>query len=169
MSDKGIDRSLDLYEMHRADIPWLAGVVAEAGIPLDVVPPNITVCGPVVLDVAPAEKQDPELAAWLARAPTVLVNLGSTVSYTEDMATRMALSLLPIFEQSDAQILWKFRKVREYNQGDAWSAPLGEYINNGRLRLESWLNVDPMSLLKTGHVAVSVHHGGANCYFETVL
>lgn len=38
----------------------------------------------------------------------------------------------------------------------------------GRFRLENWLNADPAALLEIGHIILSVHHGGSNCYHEAV-
>lgn len=61
----------------------------------------------------------------------------------------------------------KMSKESEYS--DDFKLPVQEFIDNGRLRLASWLHVDPTSILESGHVIASVHHGGANCYHETVL
>ncbi|KND90772.1 hypothetical protein TOPH_04610 [Tolypocladium ophioglossoides CBS 100239] len=59
------------------------------------------------------------------------------------------------------------QKIGAYS--DAFLGPVEKYLRNGRLRIEKWLNVDPVSLLNTGDAALSVHHGGANCYREAVL
>ena len=156
-------------DYHRDDLPYLSATVLEAGLPVTKIPENVTACGPVVLDVAPAEQQDPELVAWLSRAPTVLINLGSSVKYTEAMARAMTEALVPVFESTDAQVLWKFRKTGHYESENRFREPVEKYIQSGRLRLEEWLHVDPVSLMNTGLITVSVHHGGANCYYETVL
>lgn len=175
LTERGVKDPINFMEVHRDDVPWLSMSFPEAGLPLDYIPPNVTSCGPIVLDVAPAEEQNPELTAWLKRAPTMLVNLGSSVSYTRSRAVTMAEALKTVLDTTDVQVLWKFRKVRASAlnsteaYGDDWREPFEKYIANGRLRLESWLNVDPTALLNTGDIAVSVHHGGANCYFETVL
>lgn len=138
----------------------------EACIPLDHIPSYVKPCGPIVLDVAPAEQQDGELVTWLAGAPTMLVNLGSVIKYTEARALALGGALAIVLETTQAQVLWKFRKLGEYDDG--FLDPLLPHIASGRLRIESWLNVDPGSLLMSGHIAVSVHHGGANCYHEAV-
>ena len=49
----------------------------NAIIPIPVIPPNVTCAGPMVLSTAPAAEQDAELAVWLKKAPTVMINLGS--------------------------------------------------------------------------------------------
>ena len=63
--------------LHRPDVPWITMDTEGASIPVDVVPANVTRAGPILMDAAPAAAQDPELAAWLGNAPTVLFNLGS--------------------------------------------------------------------------------------------
>lgn len=165
--ERGVSNPINFFEGHSGDVPWLMMSIPEASLPLDVIPGYVKPCGPIVLDVAPAEQQNPELAAWLGRAPTVLINLGSVVKYTEARAVALAGALAHVLESSGSQILWKFRKLGEYD--DAFLAPVEQYIASGRLRLESWLNVDPVSLLQSGHISLSVHHGGANCYHEAVL
>jgi hypothetical protein len=41
-------------------------------------------------------------------------------------------------------------------------------IKEGRVRIETWLKAEPNALLGSGNVVASVHHGGANSYFEAV-
>lgn len=140
----------------------------EAELPLEYIPDNIYVAGPLVLDVAPAETQSAELAAWVKKAPTMLINLGSAVRYEEPMAQVMADAIVLLLDKDkDVQVLWKMQKEGEF--GDDFLQSARKYIEGGRLRLESWLEVDPTSLFKTGAVVASVHHGGANCFYEAIL
>ncbi|RFU76259.1 glycosyltransferase family 1 [Trichoderma arundinaceum] len=164
---QGIPRAVNLFETFRQDVPWIAMSYPEAGYPLEYIPDNFRVVGPVVLDTAPAETQSAELAGWIKKAPTILVNLGSGFRYEELRAGVMAEAIAAVLDAADVQILWKMRKSQEYS--DDFLGPVKEYIDNGRLRLESWLDVDPASLYNTGDIVVSVHHGGANCFYETVL
>ncbi|KFA72664.1 hypothetical protein S40288_03412 [Stachybotrys chartarum IBT 40288] len=166
LRDKGVQNPLDFVSGPNEEQPWLLMSFPEANAPLTRIPPGAVICGPMVLDLAPAEQQDPELAAWLKRAPTVLVNLGSAVMYTEQRASAMAASFAEVLEKTDVQILWKFRKSGELDDG--FLKPIDKYVESGRVRLENWLNVDPPSLLQTGDVVLSVHHGGANCFYETI-
>lgn len=83
------------------------------------------------------------------------------------MAQIMAEALLPVFEATDVQVLWKFRKASVYN--DDFLKPVQKYVDSGRLRLEDWLKIDPVSMLRAGYITLSVHHGGANCYSEALL
>ncbi|KAL6870391.1 family 1 glycosyltransferase [Trichoderma novae-zelandiae] len=167
LEQHGIPRPVNLFEMSRQDVPWIAMSYPEAGYPIEVIPDNFRIVGPLVLDVAPAETQSAGLAAWLKQAPTILVNLGSAFRYEESRAVVMAEAIAVVLDATDAQILWKMRKTGVY--GDDFLEPLRKHVEAGRLRLETWLEVDPMSLYKTGDIAVSVHHGGANCYYEAVL
>ncbi|KAK8050853.1 hypothetical protein PG993_002238 [Apiospora rasikravindrae] len=122
-------------------------------IPVDIVPPNVTCTGPMVISVAPAAKQDAELTAWLARGgkgKTIFINLGSSISeYNSEQASTMAAAIRATLEKhTDVQ--------------------LSDLIASGRVRISGWLNVDPVSLLETGDIVASVHHGGSNCYHEAV-
>jgi hypothetical protein len=44
---------------------------------------------------------------------------------------------------------------------------LGNEIQAGRVRVVDWLTLDPLALLMEGNVMCSVHHGGANSFFES--
>ncbi|KAH8163600.1 hypothetical protein CIB48_g4642 [Xylaria polymorpha] len=121
---------------------------------------------PIIFDAEPAAEQDPELVAWLSRAPTVLVNLGSLFTYPEHHATAMALAIEEVLAKTDVQVLWKMAK--EEGVPDNYTLPVKSLIDQGRLRVVDWLTVSPASILETGHITASVHHGGANCYHEAI-
>lgn len=74
---RGLKDPINFLKMHRPDVPWITMNTEGASIPVDVVPTNVTCAGPILLSVAPASEQDPELARWVGRGPTVLINLGS--------------------------------------------------------------------------------------------
>jgi hypothetical protein len=152
--------------VYTKDLLWLTQSSFESDFPMTVIPSNVVPCGPIFLSTAPAAEQDKELATWLQKAPTVLINLGSSVNYDEKAATEMAKAVKELLETSSVQILWKFNKRREFP--DLFLADLMESIAQGRLRLEKWIKIDPASMLETGNVVLSVHHGGANCYHEAV-
>ncbi|KAI1361827.1 hypothetical protein F5Y08DRAFT_313722 [Xylaria arbuscula] len=148
------------------DRPWLSQDLDGASIALDVVPPNVTRAGPIVFEAEPAIEQDPELVAWLARAPTVLVNLGSLFTYSEHYATTMALALEEVLAKTDVQVLWKMSYAEGVPQN--YTLPAQKILDQGRLKVTQWLTVSPASILDTGHIVASVHHGGANCYHEAI-
>ncbi len=166
LAAKGLRDPINFFGLHRPDVPWLTQGVPEASLPVDVMPPNVTCIGPVLVSVAPAAEQDPDLAAWLAQKPTVLINLGSTVSYSEKRATAMVRALVPVLDKLDGiQVLWKLMKEGNYTDASLL-APIRHHVDSGRVRIERWLSVDPTAILETGHVAAFVHHGGAGCYHE---
>jgi hypothetical protein len=75
----GLRDPINFLALHRPDVPWITMTTKGASIPVDYVPPNVFCAGPMYLSVATAAEQDAELADWLKNAPTVLLNLGSTV------------------------------------------------------------------------------------------
>ncbi|WZH43095.1 uncharacterized protein QYS62_004097 [Fusarium acuminatum] len=159
---KGIADPLNFLGAYRHDAPWVTVTTEGASIPADYIPPNVTATNPIILSVAPA----PELVEWLKKAPTILINLGSTVMYTEAQASVMIQAITKVLDQLNVQFLWKFNKYGNYSNNIF--LPVQRYIENGQLRLERWLTVDPTSILETGRFIASVHHGGANCYNEAV-
>lgn len=165
----GIKDPINFYKMYRQDAPWITMDTEGVSIPVDFVPPNVTRAGPIVLSGAPAEEQDPKLVAWMRKAPTLLINLGSSVHWSETQATVMSQAVANVMrEQPGLQILWKFKKWGNYSDEEVLRKPLGEYLDSGRLRMERWLPVDPTSLLESGLMVASVHHGGSNCFHEAI-
>lgn len=77
LRERGLADPLNFLSLHRSDVPWITMNTEGAAIPVDVIPANVTCAGPIVLSSAPAAEQDAEMAAWVKRAPTVLINLGS--------------------------------------------------------------------------------------------
>ncbi|KAH6954423.1 hypothetical protein DER45DRAFT_312053 [Fusarium avenaceum] len=162
----GLQEPLNLFGMHRPDVPWITQNTEGAMIPVDYVPPNVTCVGPILLSGASAAEQDPETAAWMKRSPTVLINLGSNLAYDETRATIMSLAITELLSRTGVQVLWKFNKLGKYP--DTFMEGLIPYLGSERLRMPNWLTADPSSLLETGDIIASVHHGGSNCYHEAI-
>jgi hypothetical protein len=78
----------------------------------------------------------------------------------------MVGAIVDVLTQTDVQVLWKFNKYGEYSDDEL--APLKQFLDSGRLRLSNWLPIDVLSLLETGDIVASVHHGGSNCFHEAV-
>ncbi|KAL2832930.1 hypothetical protein BDW59DRAFT_157079 [Aspergillus cavernicola] len=135
------------HNMHMQwdDVPLLSGDLPEAGLLLSYYPPNVTVCGPMVLDTPLASEEHPELRR----------------------AIDMSVAVLRVLQESSTQVIWKFEPEGKVNDG--WRVLLQRYIDRGRLRIETRPNVDPASLVKTGKIDVWVHHGGAATYHEAVI
>ncbi|RGP72018.1 2-hydroxyacylsphingosine 1-beta-galactosyltransferase [Fusarium longipes] len=161
LRERGLKDPINFFGMYRDDVPWITVTAEGASIPVDFLPSNVTLTNPIVLSVAPAEEQDPVLVEWLKKTPTVLINLGSTVA-----ASVMTQAIAQVLDKVDIQFLWKFNKFGNYS--DDVFLPVKKHLDSGRLKLERWLTVDPTSLLESGLVVASIHHGGANCYNEAV-
>ncbi|KAJ3488220.1 hypothetical protein NLG97_g6239 [Lecanicillium saksenae] len=144
----------------------------EIDFPFDVMPKHMIPCGPIVRPSAQVQDADPGLAKWLAQKSTVLVNLGTHASYDENHARSMAGALDSLLKKANTlgkplQILWKLN-AREYT--DDPTVMLKEFMSEwaDAVRIVSWLEVEPISILTSGHIVCSVNHGGANSFFEAV-
>jgi hypothetical protein len=170
LKEKGLSDPMNFFKVYNAEMTWITSSTPEIDFPIEYLPDNVKTCGPIYLDSAPAEEQDPELAAWLDKAPTMLINLGSTVSYSKETASEMLEAIKTVLDQTKVQVLWKVmkREITANQLPDDYLDQVKEYVDNGRLRVEKWIKIDPAAMMRTGNIVASVHHGGANCYHETV-
>ncbi|KAK8091401.1 uncharacterized protein PG998_015216 [Apiospora kogelbergensis] len=140
LREHGIRDPINFYRLHRPHVPWLTQTTEGASIPVDVVPPNVTCTGPIVLSAAPA--------------------------YTSEQASTMAAAIRATLDkQAGIQVLWKMPNSAERG---AELEQLSDYMASGRVEIAGWFKADPVSLLETGDIMASVHHGGSNCYHEAV-
>lgn len=146
----------------------------EIDFPFDVMPPHIIGCGPIVKPPAPLDETDPDLAKWLARRPTIYVNRGTHATYDEQQTIEMAGALRFVLKKAQRagmklQVLWKLRTRSGGGGESSVAATLGaELMKDDTVRVTDWVEPEPMSILESGHIICSVHHGGANSYFEAV-
>jgi hypothetical protein len=141
----------------------------DASIPVEFVPNGVTCAGAIVLDSAPAEQQDAELAAWVQRAPTIIVNLGSLFRYTPERAALMAKAIQRVLAANfEVQVLWKVARNADVVGDDTFSEALAKQLGQDRVRIMDWLTVDMLPLLQLDKVVVSVHHGGSSSFNEAV-
>ncbi|KAE8350897.1 hypothetical protein BDV28DRAFT_150494 [Aspergillus coremiiformis] len=133
-------------------------------------PDSFVLCGPILRPCATIAEEDPELASWLERRPTVLVNLGSIVMYTnDDLRELMEGFRILLDKRPDIQILWKIMKGSgTVAENTTLPDDLRIVIAEGRVRVESWLAGEPICILRSGHVQCMVHHGGSNSYHEAI-
>jgi hypothetical protein len=176
LKENGIANPVDAFTVYRPDnLTWISQGSLDADFPLSVIPQNVKAYGPIVLATASAAEQDEDMASWLERAPTVMINLGSHVDYDERSAREMAGAIKILLEQTEVQILWKFNKRRSVDGKVAIDFPmdfldeLSQDITSGRLRMEKWLIIDPPAMLETGNSIAAVHHGGANSFYEAMM
>ncbi|QSZ29829.1 hypothetical protein DSL72_004347 [Monilinia vaccinii-corymbosi] len=154
------------FVTYSKDIEYLLPTGREFDLKLPYIPKNVTTCGPLTLPSHTLSQTDPELLAWLRRNPTVLINLGShvygSVKFNRQLATatRILLSRNPRM-----QVLWKLKPTA--SGSDAATADILAPVAD-RVQRVKWLRAEPISILRSGHIIASVHHGGANSYFESV-
>ncbi|KAH8895948.1 UDP-Glycosyltransferase/glycogen phosphorylase [Thozetella sp. PMI_491] len=141
------------------------------------IPSDVVTCGPIVRPAARLSGVDAELEQWLSKGPTVLINLGSLVKNTEEEAVEMAMAVRILLEESSKgknssslQVLWKLKLAGDasFDEKSPIYDILKTEIESGRIRVTSWIEADPVSILASGHIICSVHHGGANTYNEAV-
>lgn len=163
----------------------LANSRKETDFPLDYSPARhrhtLTACGPIIMAAPPIEEADPELAKWMAGGPVVFICLGTHFIMTEELALQMASALKALFSRAEStgvmkglRVLWKLRrpkgeKTYSIDEGSAVYEILGEYMREDRVKVSSWLEATPISILESGHVVCSVNHGGASSYNEAVM
>ncbi|KAE8149115.1 hypothetical protein BDV25DRAFT_130633 [Aspergillus avenaceus] len=150
------------------DYPILLPTRKETEYPC-YLPDNFTQCGPILRPSGPITEEDPDLASWLARHPTVLVNLGSHLTYTDEVMGEFMKAFRMLWDKRPGvQILWKILTKTGKVSEEALPSDLRAAIAGGQVRVESWLAVEPVSILKSGHVQCMVHHGGSNSYHEAI-
>jgi hypothetical protein len=166
LKSMGITKPFFLPNIYNERYRHISAGSLAADFPLTSLPKHVVPCGPIFLSTASAAQQDPELADWLLKRPTVLINLGSIYTYTELAAREMATALDTLFETTNCQVLWKFNKRSNFS--DDFLGIFDLHLTRDRIRLETWLATDPAALMETGNVVVSVNHGGASSYHEAV-
>ncbi|RCI09209.1 hypothetical protein L249_1521 [Ophiocordyceps polyrhachis-furcata BCC 54312] len=149
------------------------GTLPELDFPA-AVPSHLVPCGPIIRNAPPVRDADPHLEGWLARGPTLYVNLGSLCPIAETQARELALAIKSVLDALPRlQVLWKLKRDGDYSvskPGDCIHDALNEELKADRVRVAiDWLSVEPSSILGSGHVVCSMHHGGANSFFEAVV
>jgi hypothetical protein len=127
-----------------------------------IIPDDIICCGPILQVSPPLEEIDKRLFDWISSRATVLVVLGSHIRMNKSEAQKILTALRILLDKRpDVQVLWKLMKVGDFQLD-------GADVDGDRLRVTSWLEADPMSLLRTGKLICVVNHGGSNSYHEAL-
>lgn len=156
----------------RPDRLHLSPALKELDWPFEV-PDNVIPCGPILLPCASVEQQDPELNEWFKKGPTILVNLGTLYAPDPTVAFKISTGLkmfLDSWSDKTVQILWKL-PIHPHDKDDVYVdsvKPLEEETKADRVRIQAWFEVEPMAMLETGNIVLSVHHGGANSWYEAI-
>jgi hypothetical protein len=169
---------VDLMRDPPPSLKIVLGTLPELDFP-GVIPSHIFPCGPIIRSARALSEVDPELEAWLSKRPTLYINLGSICQLEEERALELARALVVVLEQAQLaashspglQVLWKLSKFGQYSTdaGSKMHEVLGRWVDSGSVRIVDWLQPEPFAVLKSGHIACIVHHGGANSFNEAVL
>jgi hypothetical protein len=149
-------------------VPWFFPSLPEIDLPLTFIPKNVTPCGPIIRNFAAVIDTDAELARWLARKPTVVINLGSLYRFDERSADSMLGAIEFLLERvGNVQVLWKLRPLRD---GDHWVGEMRMRLggDGGRVKVVDWVSAEPAAVLASKDVILAVHHGGASSYHEAI-
>lgn len=167
LKEKGIKKPIDFAGLYTPAVPWLTQTLPGAHLPFARIPQNVKLTGPI--NLAGLEEKSPEakeLLEWV-QSPTMMVCLGSGFRFHEDQARIMLEALHNVLiEEPGVQILWKLAKMETFED---------QFLKNsvkesgGRLRIETWLEVEPPTLLQEGNIVLYVHHGGAGAFHDAIL
>lgn len=129
-------------------------------------------CGPIVIPFEPIEERDPALTKWLDNGPTVMINLGSHVVSDDKIAREVGGAIRILLDHHNTkgngqmQVLWKAKASGDVDR--VVRDMVGKEIKEGRVKVVAWLDPEPVSVLQHPNVVCTVHHGGANSFFEAV-
>ncbi|KAH8647389.1 hypothetical protein BX600DRAFT_153379 [Xylariales sp. PMI_506] len=167
LKKRGLKNPIDFMGLYRSEVPWVTQTLPGAHIPLDVIPQNVWLTGPINLAGVEADSEhNNELRQWLRRNPTVLIALGSGFQYSMPQAKAMTEAITRILGNvPNVQFLWKMDKLADFDGGFLEDA-IG--TSSDRLRVYRWLDVEPASLLHSGDIIASIHHGGSGSYHDAI-
>ena len=121
--------------------------------------------GPLVLDTTPVEVADPELARWLDRGETVMMCMGTHYHYTESQVRAIVDGFLgAVGHDSRIQFFWKLSGKDRFE--GVIDGLLANPKDRERFRIVDWIDADPAAVMDHPNVVASIHHGGANSYYE---
>ncbi|KAI1102904.1 glycosyltransferase family 1 protein [Jackrogersella minutella] len=166
-NERGIQGNLSTkYNMFDFNLFYLTQARPQTDFPLSYIPDNLIGCGPILPPFEPLEKADPELARWIRARPTVIINMGSHITYKGNQINEVLSAIQEIAERHPGiQILWKCPKPSKEEDVPAVDADLF----GDRIRIITWLPSTPVACLTASKsVLAYVHHGGSNSFHEAV-
>ena len=166
LESNGVPDPINFYGLHRPDVPWITQTTHAVAVPMDLVPQNVTCAGPITLSTASVEDQDADLLQWITQGPTVLINLGSALTYSRTQTRVMIEAIRQVLKDTDLQIVWKYQFSSAVKFD--WGSLMIPLEQTGRVKITTWLSTDPFSLLDSGHISAFVTHGGANGFHESI-
>ncbi|KAI0854516.1 glycosyltransferase family 1 protein [Xylaria cubensis] len=155
------------YNQCDPDVLHLVPAMKQTDWPFSVIPPNVVGCGPILPAHKPLVEIDPELASWIRGRPTVVINMGSHVTYETGQADEVTAALHQCLQlHPHIQFLWKQRKTEQLDLSSSSSV---DGTLDPRIRLIPWLPSTPVACLTASDsVLAYVHHGGSNSFHESL-
>ena len=157
---------IDLLRNRPDSLKILVSTLPELDFP-SIIPDHVLPCGPIIQTTSSITESDPELEQWLAAGSVIYINLGSICLLAEDQALRLAKALRCVLDRvkqdTPLRVLWKLKPYGDYEvttTGSKIHDVLGPEIDADQVRIVTWVQAEPFSILQTGHVLCSVHHGG---------
>ncbi|KAH7027263.1 uncharacterized protein B0I36DRAFT_326774 [Microdochium trichocladiopsis] len=181
----GLQSIVDVTAMYDPAAPFITQTLPGAHVDLLVVPDNFVMVGPVnlagveeLLLVNDGAATLPPLLEWVRRGPTMLINMGSMYEFREPELRVMAAAIdVVLREVPGVQVLWKAKLAKDvvgpesryFRDDEGLLASLcQEGQQNGRVKVEKWLEVEPPTLVLEENVVAYVHHGGAGAFNDAL-
>jgi len=156
------------FDIYRPTAHYLTPALPEIDYPY-LIPENVTLCGPIQLPTPPISKTDPDLNKWLQQRPTILINLGSHVASNASDALAIATGLRTVLTTNpNLQVLWKLKPTPTTSSLTSALPTILPAPLLPRVKITPWLTPDPLALLLSGTIILSIHHGGANSFYEAL-
>ena len=145
------------------DLPFMiCASVKEMEYP-HVAPPNVVYPGPILVPVPPlSAERYPDLAQFLDRDRTIVINMGSNFWYTTEDVENIASAIVLAWDRCGSQrfqVLWKL------NGRKGFEALLERRLGQELLvavRTEEWIEPPALAVLQHPNVVAFVNHGGAS-------
>jgi hypothetical protein len=128
--------------------------------------PRTFFAGPILTPTSAVSNESyPDLASFFNGGRTILINLGSLFSYSEQdvkaVAEAIVVARLRLHDRGGCQVLWKLPEAAKYQP------LLNEKLGSDRegVRIETWIDPPALAVLQHPNLVASIHHGGASKCF----
>ena len=163
-NERGIPGRLPIQSSFSRALHLISPGIRELDFPL-FIPDTVGLYGPVVLNTSPVEVADPELTRWLDRGKTVMMCMGTHFHYSESQVRVVINGFLgAVDHDSGLQLFWKLHGKDKFE--NLIEELLANPKDRERFRIVDWIKADPAAVMDHPNVVVSIHHGGANSYYE---
>lgn len=162
----GLKNLPEIFETGAEGIHHLTPATPTTDFPL-FIPDNVTPCGPILLPTLSLDDSDPELSAWLDKGPVVLINLGTHAHVDAEGVRQMGGAIRILLDRDpNVRVIWKV--ISQGDIRDVIPEVLGKEMDGGRVKIVTWLNAEPLAILRHPNLVCSVNHGGANSCYEAI-